>query len=164
MTLREYYLARITEEGPYFVRILQALPIERLDYKPDERSQSAHQLAWLLATEIESCLNAARDFKSEWISDPPAPMDQIIARLERSSADLPAKQIARMDEASWNKPAQFLYNGKVVLEQPAGQFLWYILFDAIHHRGQLSAYVRPMGGNVPAIYGDSADEKGGMQP
>ena len=40
------------------------------------------------------------------------------------------------------------------------QFLWDFMFDAIHHRGQLSAYLRPMGGKVPSIYGPSADETG----
>ena len=50
-------------------------------------------------------------------------------------------------------------DGKVVSEQPVGQFLWFILFDAIHHRGQLAAYLRPMGGKVPAIYGPSADAR-----
>jgi uncharacterized damage-inducible protein DinB len=54
--------------------------------------------------------------------------------------------------------AKFYYNGKVVSEQPIGQFLWFILFDAIHYPGQLSAYLRPMGSTVPAIYGPSADE------
>jgi uncharacterized damage-inducible protein DinB len=67
--------------------------------------------------------------------------------------------VSKMDEASWNRLAQFYYNGKVVSEQPVGQFLWFILFDAIHHRGQLSAYLRPMGGTVPAIYGPSADSR-----
>ncbi|HZL66321.1 MAG TPA: DinB family protein, partial [Candidatus Limnocylindrales bacterium] len=33
------------------------------------------------------------------------------------------------------------------------------LFDAIHHRGQLTVYIRPMGGKVPAIYGPSADDE-----
>jgi len=46
-----------------------------------------------------------------------------------------------------------------VSEQPVGQFLWLILFDGIHHRGQLSAYMRPMGGTVPSIYGPSADSR-----
>ena len=36
--------------------------------------------------------------------------------------------------------------------------LWAVLFDAIHHRGQLSLYIRLTGGKVPAIYGPSADE------
>jgi len=65
--------------------------------------------------------------------------------------------VSRMDDESWNRTAQFYYQGKVVSEQPVGQFLWFILFDAIHHRGQLSAYLRPMGGQVPSIYGPSAD-------
>jgi len=41
-----------------------------------------------------------------------------------------------------------------------GQFLWGFLFDCIHHRGQLSTYLRPMGGKVPSIYGPSADDPG----
>jgi uncharacterized damage-inducible protein DinB len=68
--------------------------------------------------------------------------------------------VAKMDDASWNKPAEFYYQGKVVSNRPAGEFIWFCLFDAIHHRGQLSAYLRPMGGKVPAIYGPSADEEG----
>jgi uncharacterized damage-inducible protein DinB len=35
--------------------------------------------------------------------------------------------------------------------------MWFFFFDIIHHRGQLSTYVRPMGGAVPSIYGPSAD-------
>ena len=37
---------------------------------------------------------------------------------------------------------------------------WGYLFDMVHHRGQLSAYLRPMGGKVPSIYGPSADDSG----
>ena len=47
----------------------------------------------------------------------------------------------------------------MVMEMPIGEFLWFILFDAIHHRGQLSTYIRPMGGQVPAIYGPSGDSR-----
>jgi uncharacterized damage-inducible protein DinB len=48
-------------------------------------------------------------------------------------------------------------HGVVILQQPLGQILWLFLFDGIHHRGQLSAYLRPMGATVPSIYGPSAD-------
>jgi uncharacterized damage-inducible protein DinB len=78
--------------------------------------------------------------------------------FEQRSNEL-TDRVSNMDEASWNRSAQFYYGGKVVSEQAVGQFLWFILFDAIHHRGQLSAYLRPMGGKVPAIYGPSADER-----
>ena len=40
------------------------------------------------------------------------------------------------------------------------EMLWGFLFDAIHHRGQLSSYLRPMGAKVPSIYGPSADDPG----
>jgi len=39
-----------------------------------------------------------------------------------------------------------------------GNTLWGYLFDMVHHRGQLSAYIRPMGGKVPNTYGPSGDE------
>jgi uncharacterized damage-inducible protein DinB len=64
-----------------------------------------------------------------------------------------------MDDAAWNKNGQFFSGGKMVSEQPIGRFLWMILFDAVHHRGQLTTYIRPMGGKVPPVYGPSADSR-----
>ena len=86
-------------------------------------------------------------------------LEQMLALFEQWSNEL-TDAVATGDDASWNRIAQFYYNGKVVSEQPVGQFLWFIHFDAIHHRGQLAAYLRPMGGKVPAIYGPSADSPG----
>ena len=45
-------------------------------------------------------------------------------------------------------------------EDTVQNMLWGFLFDMVHHRGQLSSYLRPMGGKVPAIYGPSGDEQG----
>ena len=54
----------------------------------------------------------------------------------------------------------FSYGDRVYFEAPLGHMFWIGLFDAIHHRGQLSVYLRPMGGKVPSIYGPSADDPG----
>ena len=70
------------------------------------------------------------------------------------------EKVAALDDASQIRNAQFLYQGQVVMEKPMMEFLWDFMFDAIHHRGQLSAYLRPMGGKVPSIYGPSADDPG----
>jgi uncharacterized damage-inducible protein DinB len=51
-------------------------------------------------------------------------------------------------------------DGKVAWETSLGDMLWGFLFDGIHHRGQLSTYLRPMGAKVPSIYGPSADDPG----
>jgi uncharacterized damage-inducible protein DinB len=53
---------------------------------------------------------------------------------------------------------QFFVAPKQVGDIPAESFLWFMLHDQIHHRGQLSVYVRMAGGKVPSIYGPSADE------
>jgi uncharacterized damage-inducible protein DinB len=156
MTLREFYLQRQQAEFPVFMNVLKALPEDRLSYKPADRSPSAEQLVWTLTGELSACLDVVRTNQAEWKSLPPPPIGEMLELFERWSNEL-TDLVSKMDEASWDQPAKFYYGGKVVSEQPVGTFLWFILFDAIHHRGQLSAYLRPMGGKVPAIYGPSAD-------
>jgi len=156
MTLREFFLERQAVEFPMFMNVLKALPKDRLSYKPAERSPSAEQLVWTLAAEVTACLDVVKTNQSEWKNVSPPPLDEMLAMFERGSNEL-TNLVSKMDEASWEKTAKFYYEGKVVLEEAVGKFLWFILFDAIHHRGQLSAYLRPMGGKVPAIYGPSAD-------
>lgn len=158
MTLREFYIERRQLEFPVFMRVLKALPKDCLNYKPHDRSPSAEQLVWTLTSELRSCLEVVNENKAEWKPLPPPPLDEMLRLFEQWSNEL-TERISKMDEASWNRTAQFYVNGKVVLEQPVSTFLWFILFDAIHHRGQLSAYLRPMGGKVPSIYGPSADER-----
>jgi uncharacterized damage-inducible protein DinB len=70
------------------------------------------------------------------------------------------RRLAKVKDAAWKKKARFLMGGKVAWEAPLGDMLWGFLFDAIHHRGQLSTYLRPMGAKVPSIYGPSGDDPG----
>ena len=55
---------------------------------------------------------------------------------------------------------QFYAGDHLVMEGPCQQLAWMMFLDAVHHRGQLSTYLRPMGSKVPAIYGPSADDPG----
>ena len=158
MSLREFFLERQKAEAPVFLRVLQALPKDRLDYKPHERCPSAEQLVWTIVGETKVCLDVIAESRAEYKPVPPPPIDEMLKMFERDSKEL-SESVAKMDDAEWTKKAQFYVAGKMVLEQAIGEFLWFILFDVIHHRGQLSAYLRPMGGKVPSIYGPSADEK-----
>ena len=158
MTLREFFVERRRAELPAFLSVMQELPSAAADYKPHERSPTAQQIAWTMTNELQSSIDAATQNRAEWIALPPPPLPEIVRLFEERSNQL-IDHVSKMDEAGWNRVAQFYYNGKLVSEQPVGQFLWFILFDAIHHRGQLSAYLRPMGGKVPAIYGPSADAR-----
>lgn len=156
MTTREFFLERRRAEHPAFKRVLDAVPESGMSYKPHDRSPDTEQLVWTLAAELKSCIDCATSFRAEWSGEKPPPLAEIRSLYERWSAQLD-DVVARMDDAAWNRTAQFYYNGHMVSEQPVGQFLWFILFDSIHHRGQLSTYLRPMGAKVPSIYGPSAD-------
>jgi uncharacterized damage-inducible protein DinB len=159
MTLREFYLERRKAELPAFLNVVKSLPADQLSYKPHDRSPSAQQILWTMTNELQACLDVATQGRAEWSSPPVPPLSEILALFEQRCNEL-TDVVSVMDEAAWNRVAKFYSNGKLVSEQPVGQFLWFILFDAIHHRGQLSAYLRPMGGTVPSIYGPSADTRG----
>jgi len=160
MTLREFLQSRRKAEYPVFVRVLKALPMDRFDYRPHEKSQSAAEIVWTLARETRACCELVDNGLVNWLPEPtPADPEALLAAFQEQYAALD-QRVQGMDEASWRKNARLLIDGRLYREAPVGEFLWYIFFDAIHHRGQLSTYIRPMGGQVPAIYGPSGDDPG----
>lgn len=158
MTDREFYVARLKAEFPGFQKVFQALPKDRLDYRPHERSPSAGQLMWTVAAEQKACCDLLETGAIEWKVTPPPGYDEIVSVFESNWKTL-EDRAAALDEAAWTRLGRFSSGGKEYPGQPTGQFLWFILFDAIHHRGQLTTYIRPMGGKVPGVYGPSADTR-----
>lgn len=160
MSNLEFCIARRKAEQPAFVRVLKAIPEGRLDHKPDPKSRSAAELAWLLAAEEGALVSLIDSGTIDWTEQkPPAKLAEIVAAYERNSA-IVNERLAKLDEAGWQKKGQFKMGGQVVWEDSVSEMVWGMLFDAIHHRGQLSTYLRPMGGKVPSIYGPSADDSG----
>ena len=160
LNVREFLLVRRKAEYPVFIKVLSALPAERFDYRPHERSPSAAQIVWTLALETKACSDLIDTGRVNWKPDPPpADPETILSAFRTRSADLDAR-IEKLDENAWQSAAQLLVNDQLFRDAPLGEFLWYIFFDAIHHRGQLSTYIRPMGGQVPSIYGPSGDDPG----
>ena len=100
--------------------------------------------------------------KQEAVFDPtvkrPATIDEILEIWDRNTEKVRAALNA-VDESKWDAPAKFKVGNDVVWEEPVYGMLWGFLFDMVHHRGQLSSYLRPMGAKVPAIYGPSGDER-----
>lgn len=160
MTNLEFCIARRKSEGPAFVRVLKALPEGRLDYRPDPKARTAAALAWVLAQEEAALVSVLDTGSVDWKeTPPPAKASDIVAAYEENAAAVNAR-LAKLDAAAWEKPARFLVDGQTGWETTTDHMVWEFLFDAIHHRGQLSTYLRPMGGKVPSIYGPSADDSG----
>lgn len=66
--------------------------------------------------------------------------------------------IGSISEEDWgNENVALSVNGKNFVTLKRSEMMWFFYFDIIHHRGQLTSYIRPMGGKNPAVYGYSAD-------
>ena len=132
--------------------VLARIP-EGSTYRPDPKSRTAQEIAWQIVCEEKMIIDALESGKAEW-APPPAPetMKEIVAVYDALSATLPARWKA-LPTNRWNGTLDFFGS-----ERPASPMAWSFLFDIVHHRGQITTYLRPMGSTVPQIYGPSADE------
>ncbi len=161
---REFFIQKWQQEYPAFVRVFRALPSDRLDFRPHPRSRSAGELVALLVSGQQSCIELCKNRKSfynglRW-KEPGqfGGIEDMISAYERDH-DVLSSQLRTLDRDAWYQQAWFIQgNEEILLKDTVGGLLWIALLDFIHHRGQLSTYIRPMGGTVPSIYGPSADE------
>jgi uncharacterized damage-inducible protein DinB len=159
MSTREFYVERFKAELPVFVKVIRALPADRLDYKPHERNSSAGDIAWFLVAELRALVDMLEKGEVHWERKPtPDSLEEIAAEYEAAAGAL-EKGVEAADDARWERKCDMYFGGKLMKTAPFGDTAWDFLFDAIHHRGQLTAYLRPMGGTVPSVYGPTADTK-----
>ena len=163
---REFFIRRWEQEYPAFLRVLKALPAHGLDYRPHPRSRSAGELVALLVSSQQSCIQLCKSRKGTYSGlrwqEPggSGELVEMISTYERDHDTL-ASQLEALDDGLWRQQAWLIREKEeILLKDTVGGLLWIALFDVVHHRGQLSAYIRPMGGKVPSIYGPSADEEG----
>lgn len=152
--------SRHREEYPTFVKVLKAMPSERFDYRPHQRSPSAAKIVWTLGREAKACCDLVDVGLTNWVSEPAPPdPESLISALQEHYTAL-SDRITQLGEDKWQNRVELRIDGQLMRNAPLGEFLWYMFFDAIHHRGQLSTYIRPMGGQVPSKYGPSGDDPG----
>ncbi|MBA2706899.1 MAG: hypothetical protein H0U59_03740 [Gemmatimonadaceae bacterium] len=141
-----------TNESKTTRNVLARIP-EGSDYRPDPKSRTAHEIAWQIVCEEKMIIEALETGKAEWAPPPmPAMMKEVLEAYEKQTAGM-AERWNALPAARWDGALEF-FGG----ERPASPMAWSFLFDIIHHRGQISTYLRPMGSTVPQIYGPSGDE------
>ena len=152
----EQFLQTFGFEHRTTMNVLQAVPGDRLDFKPHERSWPAGELAWHIAYSQYGLARVVAAGRFEEYQQPPTPakLDDIVAGCEsyyQQTCEVLSKLTPEQLQGKISLP-----NGHTL---PASGLLWSgVLFHQIHHRGQLSIYIRMMGGKVPSIYGPSGDE------
>ncbi len=159
MTEKEQFLGVWEREFPTTIKVLKAFPAGKQDFRPHERSRSAKELAWTFVAEEKLCegaLKGAIDFDNV-SPPPPATIGEAISSYERSHREL-INKVKSSSEVDLNKTVKFFTGPKQMGDVRRMDVLWMMLMDSVHHRGQLSVYIREAGGKVPSIYGPSADE------
>lgn len=156
---REMFVESFKAERPKFVRVFEAVPPGEAGYRPHPRSNSAAEIVTMIAGEWGDAASLIEHGRCDYAPPPAAGVRDSIALFQKNAGAI-EKRLESLSDAAWEKKTQFCMDGKVAWEAPLGEMLFGFLFDAIHHRGQLSTYLRPMGAKVPSIYGPSADDPG----
>lgn len=137
-------------------KILAALPQDQLGFKLGEKGRTAAEIAWHLVQSARGFSEGVASLSFDaWPQEsaPPATVDEIVAVYDR---DLPPlfERVKAMTGEQLATPVSFM--GMPAL--PVALYIGWNAHHIIHHRGQLSTYLRAMNAHVPAIYGGSADE------
>lgn len=159
---RQQFLDLYEREHGTTMRVLRAYPEEQRDLKPSERSNSARQVAWTFVIEqalMEKALTTGFDWSKPPAPPPPPPatMREIADRFDAGHRRL-AAMVREMPDDQLGRTVAFFVAPRTLGDVPLMEFLWFLLLDQVHHRGQLSVYLRMAGGKLPSIYGPSADE------
>ena len=132
--------------------VLARIP-EESDYRPDPKSRTACEIAWQIVCEEKAIIESLETGQFEWAPPPmPATMKDVVDAYEKQSAGM-AERWKQLPDERWDGTLEFYGTTR-----PASPMAWSFLFDIVHHRGQISTYLRPMGSTVPQIYGPSGDE------
>jgi uncharacterized damage-inducible protein DinB len=154
--LKEIYLPQIEMEHEKPRRVIGAIPAAQSAWKPDPKSMGALELAWHIADSECMFLNAVAAGKFDHDGTCPESVKTPADVLRWDEENFP-KAVERLRQAQAADLVNDLsFFGMFTL--PAVSYAHLAMNHSIHHRGQLSVYLRPMGSKVPGIYGPSADE------
>jgi len=146
------------KEAPATQKVIARIPQDRSDYRADPKARNAREIAWLIVREEIVLGEGLEKGVLEWVEIPtPATVKEILDTYARRHDDVTSR-LERLTVPQWERRVPFMFGSQEVMKETGYENGWGFLFDIIHHRGQLSTYLRPMGSTVPSIYGPSADE------
>lgn len=158
MDHKSFFLKHWEKEAPATRKVIGRIPEDRCEYRADPKARTAREIAWLIVREEAALIEGLERGVFEWTEVPaPAKVGDVVAEYDRQH-DALTNRLKAIAEPRWEETLPFLWGGQEVMKEIGYEMAWGFLLDQIHHRGQLSTYLRPMGAKVPAIYGPSADE------
>jgi uncharacterized damage-inducible protein DinB len=166
MDFQKDLIAEFDSETAKTRKMLEAIP-ENVDwnFKPHPKSMSLGWLAghltdfageWALSTLTKDKVEVGPD--SKWEPYVPASKAALLEKFDKELAGTRATLVATTGD-KWERNWQFAWAGTTYINDAKHKvFRGTVLNHMIHHRGQLSVYLRLLGAKVPGVYGPSADE------
>jgi uncharacterized damage-inducible protein DinB len=155
--LQNVYMGTLKVESRTTKKILGAVPADKCEYRPDPISKTAIELARHIAAAdnrfVETVINGVFDTNPSMIPENIKTPLQIAAWYEERYARN-YEALSKAKASQLTKVVDF----RGLFQRPAVTFLMTGLHHTIHHRGQLTSYLRSMGAKVPSIYGESYDD------
>jgi uncharacterized damage-inducible protein DinB len=159
LSARQALLDSYQRESATTLKILRAFPPAHAELRPHVTSNSAQQIAWTFAIENALMESALRNELHMPPTFPPMPQgwDDCVDAYERGVERVTSLLQGARDEAM-NEMVPFMTGPRQFGDVSKLFLCTLMLNDSIHHRGQLSVYLRMSGAKVPSIYGPSRDE------
>ena len=159
---KQRFLEVYEREHETTMRVLRAFPPEQAEMRPHAMCKSARELAWTfviergLGTLVFDDVFASGGPSGETPKAPDS-WDAVLTALEQAHVQF-RDLVRATPEQKLAQPAKFFVAPKKLGDVRRMDFAWFLLHDQIHHRGQMSVYLRMAGAKVPSIYGPTADE------
>jgi uncharacterized damage-inducible protein DinB len=161
-SIAQAMLAEFETQAPVTRRFLERLPEDKLTWQPHEKSMTAGQLAYHIASVPAGIVRFAQNNPAQ-VPDfagfpQPASCREILQTFDEGLA-VAREILPTIDDAEMAETWRLMAGGKEVLAQPRALFLRDVMFSHVYqHRGQFSVYLRILNIPVPASWGPSADE------
>jgi uncharacterized damage-inducible protein DinB len=156
---KQQFLDVFLRESATTRRVLKALAETDTEARPHPTSPCAREIAATFTIE-QGATAAALTNNWQWPPQfPPAPatFSEVVANFEATNHAM-IQALANTPDARLLESVPFFTGPKQMGDVRVIDLMWFLLLDGIHHRGQLSVYLRMGGGKVPSIYGPSKDE------
>lgn len=161
MQVGELLLKQWERESPFTKKMLEKVPADKLSWKPHEKSKSLGALALHVAALPGRWVHLLDSdvFDPTILKQPVADDKESIVKLFEDNSGILMDRLKNTSEAEYDKQFTFSPAGKPIFTISKAMGLSTYLFDhLIHHRAQLSVYLRLLNVPVPGMYGASADE------
>ena len=151
-----FFRERLRAETITTAKVLRAMTPEMMDHRLHPKSSTIGEIAWTVVRCLWICNHLTHHSSAEVSRQPPPSLQELLSAFDGAARELSATLLT-MSQSDWEAPRMVSAGSRNLLNQSLGQIFWLFHFDSIHHRGQISVFLRPFGVRVPAIYGPSGD-------